>query len=109
MPPSYQVIVTGPRSEPSGIMPAGKWKRVIDETGAVSWLILSSSCQLLDEASTTVGWPRLKAMNAVKSWWQPMSPSTPLPKSHQERQVNGRYVGWYGRIGEGPTHRSQSR
>ena len=28
-----------------------------------------------------------------------MSPRAPVPKSHQPRQRNGTYAGWYGRIG----------
>ncbi len=37
-----------------------------------------------------------------------MSPSAPVPKSHQPRHLNGAYAGWYGRAGAGPSHRSQS-
>ena len=40
--------------------------------------------------------------------WHAMSPSAPVPKSHQPRHLNGAYAGWYGRAGAGPSHNSQS-
>ena len=40
-------------------------------------------------ACTLVGWPSLSAQNDGSRIWQPMSPSAPVPKSHQPRQQNG--------------------
>ena len=43
-------------------------------------------------------------MKAGSMMWQPMSPSEPVPKSHQARHLPGWYEAWNGRSGAGPHH-----
>ena len=40
-------------------------------------------------AWTVSGYFKSSAQNGRSSMWQPMSPSRPLPKSHQLRQATG--------------------
>ena len=63
--------------------------RVIDEMGAVSSAISGGHWWFEELASTLVGWPSRSALKTAESWWQPMSPRTPVPKSHQPRQAKG--------------------
>jgi len=50
----------------------------------------------------------LSAMNGRLHVWQAMSPSAPVPKSHQPRHSNGWYtLSAYGRHGAGPIQASQ--
>ena len=78
IPPSYQCNFTG--SKPGR---AGNSYVIRDATGYV-W-----SFTRVQHASTDVGWPNFKARNTGSIRWQPMSPSAPVPKSHQPRHLKG--------------------
>src|SRR4051794_2553273 len=76
--PSYQLTFTG------GMSPrAGNSYVTCAQPGYVS--VFSSS----DFAWMLEGWPSFSAMNGRLAVWQPMSPSAPVPKSHQPRQEKG--------------------
>ena len=86
IPPSHQVMVTGP-----ALPWAGKCQRVIDETGADS-RFTSGGIWWFDEQDSIQSGCRSASFNALNtgdSSWQAMSPSTPDPKSHQPRQAKG--------------------
>jgi hypothetical protein len=84
MPPSYQKMLNGP-----WVSLAANLYWVIEASGAVSLLISLGRCQLVEQASTQTGSPIFIALKMPESSWQPMSPSTPVPKSHQPRQAKG--------------------
>ena len=84
MPPSYHLMTISGRSAF-----AAKRNVTIDANGAVSFLISGGAFQWVEQASTLSGQPSFKALNAADKLWHPMSPSTPVPKSHQPRQANG--------------------
>ena len=67
--------------------------RMMEAEGAVSVLTSGGALQCVEQASTLVGQPSLRALNAADRLWQPMSPNTPVPKSHQPRHANGWYAG----------------
>jgi len=46
-----------------------------------------------DSGSTRVGNPKSNVQNAASMMWHAMSPSVPVPKSHQPRHLNGAYAG----------------
>src|SRR5258708_10436393 len=58
-----------------------------------------SANSLVDSASIRDGYPRFSVQNDASIEWHAMSPSAPVPKSHQPRHLNGAYAGWYGRSG----------
>src|SRR4051812_4385927 len=80
--PSYQNILTGGRPSSSG-----NSHLMICHLGGESTVL--PSLKLV----TTSGLRRLSAQNAVFIRWHAMSPSAPVPKSHQPRQLNGMYAG----------------
>src|SRR5512146_1736175 len=61
-----------------------------------------------DSGMMRAGYTRSSDQNAASMMWQAMSPSEPVPKSHQPRHLNGAYAGLYGRSAAGPSHRFQS-
>src|SRR5690348_803167 len=78
LPPSYQCIVNAARPPSSG-----NSNLIFDFAGYVS-----PSCSG-HSASTEIGSRMLSAMNGMLHVWQAMSPSAPVPKSHQPRHANG--------------------
>src|SRR5580704_13628653 len=81
LPPSYQVTRTGGRSPRSG-----KSYLIMDQFGGLSAVAPS------DSASTETGYESLSDQKMGSIRWHAISPSAPVPKSHQPRQTNGRYA-----------------
>src|SRR5437868_13965434 len=77
LPPSYQYKVNAAR--PSSF---GNSNLILLGRGYVSPLCSGHS------ASTAIGSRMLSAMNGMLQAWHAMSPSAPVPKSHQPRQAN---------------------
>ena len=48
-----------------------------------------SGKSVVDSAEIRSGVPRSKVQKAASIAWHPMSPSAPVPKSHQPRQLKG--------------------
>src|SRR5512133_365126 len=95
--PSYQTHFS------AGRLPrALKWYVTTEAVGALMAVGFAAV------ASTAFGAGRSKAQNPPSIMWQPMSPSAPVPKSQNPRQLKGRYAGSYSRGAATPSHRSQS-
>src|SRR5262245_1097225 len=80
--PSYQKnSVSGKPSR------SGNTKRILDVLGYVSGLSSEWS-----KSSTVFGYPSFAARKGRFAVWHAISPSAPVPKSNQPRQLNGAYT-----------------